>query len=586
MKLEQGVGHPECVPQEVYDLGMFCIPLPPDDKNPYSSKTSPTGWDRGFPNAEKNCVPIADLELSPDENYGIVLNPADGAHYVVVDFDDVDHERWKKRLPRTFRVRTPRGEHWYYRAPEGWTGKGWVHFPSRETKSGQIKSKGYMVGPGSVRDGFTYEIADSRDPVPAPEWVLERLERRESPPTVASVERSGIPHGSHDIELHALASWARDRWGLNQTAIADFLWSVIDGGLLEDQDPRNPYTPTHCDRIARSVSRYVPGSIDPPLGRLRLAGSQSDLEVPLIGPPTEWLIQDFIPQGLLTVMHGPGKIGKSTFHSHLAAIATQKGLRVMFFGIEESFRLFAARARLGGSVPGSLLTPPETPSSYVFPRDSAKLREIIRLQGISLVIFDSLYSHFSSSVQGHEGTRSRICLGPVAEAGEALGCTIFGTIHNVKDGSDFSGSGEVRNVARSFLEARRNTANGGPFTIFCRGINDEEPDHGLAFHGERVPVTIPGQGTQKKRLEDGSLVDKTLFVLRRKEKTSLKPTTVRLDSIAGPTASERWTTSRDAVRAIYLDDPYIEIAEVIERTGASKRTIIRVRNDMREEGAL
>ncbi|PXY32107.1 bifunctional DNA primase/polymerase [Prauserella muralis] len=75
-------------------------------------------------------------------------------------------------LPETFTVTTPSGgRHWYYRCPPG------VHL--RNTQS-QICSRvdtraggGYVVGPGSITGEGGYELADERDPVELPAWLVQ-----------------------------------------------------------------------------------------------------------------------------------------------------------------------------------------------------------------------------------------------------------------------------------------------------------------------------------------------------------------------------------------------------------------------------
>ena len=75
-------------------------------------------------------------------------------------------------LPATFTVSTPSGgQHLYYRTPKA--------LRQGTDTLGQgldIRSLGgYVLGPGSVIDGKPYEVTNKIPPVPAPDWLVQRL---------------------------------------------------------------------------------------------------------------------------------------------------------------------------------------------------------------------------------------------------------------------------------------------------------------------------------------------------------------------------------------------------------------------------
>ena len=75
-------------------------------------------------------------------------------------------------LPATFTVSTPSGgQHLYYRTPKA------LRQGTDTLGNGlDIRSLGgYVLGPGSVIDGRTYEVTNKIPPVPAPDWLVARL---------------------------------------------------------------------------------------------------------------------------------------------------------------------------------------------------------------------------------------------------------------------------------------------------------------------------------------------------------------------------------------------------------------------------
>ena len=101
---------------------------------------------------------------------------------VVVDVDVKDGKRGDLsllnldlegfELPATFTVSTPSGgQHLYYRTPKALR-------QGTDTLGNGIDIRslgGYVLGPGSVIDGRTYEITNKSHIAPAPEWLVARL---------------------------------------------------------------------------------------------------------------------------------------------------------------------------------------------------------------------------------------------------------------------------------------------------------------------------------------------------------------------------------------------------------------------------
>jgi putative DNA primase/helicase len=133
----------------------------------------------------------------PDENYGVLLGGK--SDVFVVDFDGSEGKSSFKKLkavhgplPATLTVETPRGRHYYFRAPAGFRVRNSV---GRIAKGVDIRGEGgYVVGAGSVHpSGEIYSFKSGRGPdevdiAPAPTWLLREI-KKSSPLS----ERLGAP---------------------------------------------------------------------------------------------------------------------------------------------------------------------------------------------------------------------------------------------------------------------------------------------------------------------------------------------------------------------------------------------------------
>jgi len=113
-------------------------------------------------------------------NIGIATGPS-GLYVIDIDtHDDPDPlvrlaDRIGLDVPATFTVRTPRGTHLYFQAPDA---------PEvRRCTVGRIApgidtrgDGGYIVAPGSTTPTGRYRIIDPRPPAVLPTWLIDRLE--------------------------------------------------------------------------------------------------------------------------------------------------------------------------------------------------------------------------------------------------------------------------------------------------------------------------------------------------------------------------------------------------------------------------
>lgn len=186
---------------EAAERGWCVFPTRPDGKEPRRGLSWPHAA-----TAELRRLVLA--QWQPGENYAIAAKPSG---LVVVDLDRpkpgyelpvrwrdepgiVDGwdvlaalaERAGAQWPDTFTVTTPSGgAHLYYLAPAGRPIGNKPLGPMIDVRGGGQGDGGYVLGPGSVLGGRTYEIADDQDPAPLPGWIADLLDppqRPELPP--------------------------------------------------------------------------------------------------------------------------------------------------------------------------------------------------------------------------------------------------------------------------------------------------------------------------------------------------------------------------------------------------------------------
>jgi hypothetical protein len=199
-------------------------------------------------------------------NLGIALD----GQYLLVDRDreGKDVTAFEERLPSTWRQRSAvRGEHRLYRVPPGFKGK------NSKWPGGELKVKGYAVGPGSVVGAGTYTIIDDEDPVQAPEWLLDMVRgdgRNNKPSSVRHDNPSGrgrIPRGERNTSLTRIAGAMRGR-GMTESELS----AALRVTNAEHCDP--PLDEREVDGIAHSIARYDSGK--PPDD----SGDEESIELP------------------------------------------------------------------------------------------------------------------------------------------------------------------------------------------------------------------------------------------------------------------------------------------------------------------
>lgn len=429
---------------------------------------------------------------------------------------------------------------------------------------GDIKSLGYVVGPGSVVDGRPYEMVSEMEPADAPQWLLDMATRKERI-VEHTPERAGIPNGEHDAFLVSLAGWLRSRHRLSEEAIR----SVLPGATaaLEGVDDSRPFTNRDFDRIARQAAKWEPS---PEAMRLLPLGVESAADMELVGPPIEWVVHGFVPSAEVVLMYGKGGVGKSSMGSWLAAEVTKRGKTFALMATEESASRFIGRAVLAGA-DRSLMYNVRDAGRLVLPRDAEEIRTIVLMLGLNVLYVDAIYTHFEHKEGQNEAIRARGALAPLADIAHETGCSIFGVFHANKAGL-YLGSVEMEDVARCLLLAER-PVKGAVLSVKVAKTNFPHPQRILRLEGVEQDFTIDGL-TQYEIMEDGEERPMKIVVPRRLD-DAVDTGEIDIPEEIDPDDIEDESMAAK-VRRIIHEMPSATQKEVAENAGCSERYVRKI----------
>jgi Bifunctional DNA primase/polymerase, N-terminal/AAA domain len=225
--------------------GFHVFPLTPKDKLPLPGT-------HGFKDSKPptDSLVLMPWNEDPSRNVGINLGASD---LCVLDFDNPEGVPVWVNATRTYKVRTSRGIHVYFRGARATTG-----LFVDGTKVGDIKSTGgYVLAEGSVHpDGPVYTVVDDSEIIPLPD--ISSLVKHERERVNASADGPPIPHGSHDTELTRIAGVLRNA-ALSADKIEEQLIDVCEERCVEyGSDYRQM-----CHKIAHSIGKKPVGHADP-----------------------------------------------------------------------------------------------------------------------------------------------------------------------------------------------------------------------------------------------------------------------------------------------------------------------------------
>jgi hypothetical protein len=248
----QPVVEPGLIPsvKQAIDKGFHVFGLQPKEKKPLIGSS-------GFKDskAASDAAVLVPWNQDPSRNIGIDLGASD---LCVLDFDNPDGvPAWISAI-RTYKVRTARGVHVYFRGARPTTG-----LFVDGAKVGDIKSTGgYVLAEGSVHpDGPVYTVIDDSGIIPLPD--ISSLMKRDKERVNVSVDGPMIPYGSHDIELFRSGSLLRNT-GMSYEEIREALIGICERRCVGHGADYLDM----CERKAKQACKYPVGqaSLVPTLG--------------------------------------------------------------------------------------------------------------------------------------------------------------------------------------------------------------------------------------------------------------------------------------------------------------------------------
>jgi KaiC/GvpD/RAD55 family RecA-like ATPase len=293
---------------------MKIFPLKPNSKVP----ATPNGFKDAQPEAEWEGYGQGEDDHRPiDYNWGLPTGAANGI--TVLDWDDpAEADKYRHLMPAQ-RVKTPKGEHWYYN-----------YTASLKTTVGlipglDIRNDGaYVVAAGSSVDQVEYkkfaeplaeDLYEYHNYVPA-EFIQLQARKSEAPKEPS--EAADVMEGGRNHFLTSVAGAMRKQ-GVDEEALSEALTAINEAQC------NPPLTHREVDRIANSVGRYLPDPDEAPdtgegvkaadlvpsmyeylSNPKRMEGESTGIE------GMDKLLGGGYREGELIAIHAPGKTGKST----------------------------------------------------------------------------------------------------------------------------------------------------------------------------------------------------------------------------------------------------------------------------------
>lgn len=291
-------------------------------------------------------------------NYGVVADD-----YLVIDIDAKNGkaglESWAAMGGRfdTLCVSTPTGGfHLYYDCPGDWSNSAGKLGDGLDTRG---RAASFVVGPGSVIDGAAYAVHQDAPLLPAPAFVLGRLNapRTRAESGVAPLVDLDLPVALDHARAYLLAAPTAVEGDAGDQATYDVACGVRDYGISADTalelmlDNWNDRCAPPWDvealeakiRNAYAYGQNPPGrkllEVEPTLWFDKVETPPSDAPEPAginwlrpndwegrEPPVLEWLAKDWIPaDGIVTLLYGDGGTGKTRLAQELAACMAAGG---------------------------------------------------------------------------------------------------------------------------------------------------------------------------------------------------------------------------------------------------------------------
>ena len=247
------------------------------------------------------------------------------------------------------------------------------------------------------------------------------------PRTMKMITPQVVEGRRNNTLFRSLCAWMREQPKLPPDAdvVAQGIAMMQDRGTFPKPLPNNEVRAVALS-ARKAMQSEAPDKIPrPPLIVL------SDLTA----QPVEWLIDEQLVLGELTIIQGLPKSGKSLVCMHWAAELSKQGIKTLISHAEDSpERTLNPRQHVAGAVPGCVLLIPDE-ALMELPEGTAILKQYIIEVDAKLVFIDAINNWMPA--KGVENDRFlRSCLIPLAQLAQELNVAIVASRHFTKDGNN------------------------------------------------------------------------------------------------------------------------------------------------------
>ena len=416
--------------------GFHVFPLTPKDKHPLPGS-------QGFKDSKppSDASALVPWSQDPTRNIGIDLGTS---NLCVLDFDKPENiPAWLSET-KTYKVRTAKGVHIYFRGARKTTK---LYVDGQVV--GDVKSTGgYVLAEGCVHpSGAIYEVIDNSPIVPTPERVTE-LEKNAREAVNASPDGPPIPRGSHDTELTRIAGALRNA-SFNEEEISEHLIRVCERRCENyDSDYREM-----CKKIAHSIGKKPVGQAPPDvfMGGKNLSRPEPQTsadwrkEFKTVGEletgDVRMLIRGFLPEGVTFIGGLPGE-GKTLFALSIAKALTttdpflgkffvEEQVPVIYLIPESGSRAFRARCEKF-RIPNdeSLFLCRTVSEGATLPLNSEALFEAVRR--LKPVVILDTFIRFSEADDENDAAQNKKIVNDIVRLRQAGAVAVIGLHHAKK----------------------------------------------------------------------------------------------------------------------------------------------------------
>jgi sugar phosphate isomerase/epimerase len=427
----------------------------------------------GFKSATNDRAQLAEWwGKYPGCNWGIATH-ASGLTVVDVDLMETIGSLCMDvpELMNTPRVKTANGAHFYTRRPHGWT-------PVQQ-KVGFIEHcdiTNYVVAPPSIHASghvYQWEVELDHDLIELPAWFRQYLDEatqeKEKDRAQWTFEGKRVLQGGRNKYLASRAGAMR-RIGLSPGQISSALEKVYEEECVHIP----PIKQAEIGKIGWSMGKYDPAKapvIEQNEGNRLILDWGSDVSND--EKKVEWLWQDMVPRGFVTVFAGDGEMGKSWMAYSIAGRLTAdkklpgggteitKPEKVLVLDAENTRGVVFDRLAMSGAnidhcavVRGVAIDDPDNPEDVSLKNIKA-IKEAVEQNDFKLIIIDPVLS-FAVDANSNSDQEVRNMLRPYMSLARERNIAIVLVIHlNKVDSKDIrrrvQGAPAWINVPRSAL---------------------------------------------------------------------------------------------------------------------------------------